>query len=381
MRLVEHTEGKTRLIVPWASLRADPPPTSPVFFNPAASLNRDISVAVTSATEGETFCDSMAGVGARGLRIANEVGRVGRVTLVDFNPRALIIAQRAAVLNGVRRKCEFLESETSSYLFSRFGREKRFHYVDVDPFGTPVAQLGGALSATTDGGVLSVTATDTAVLCGVHPRVALRRYGAAPLNNHFNHETSVRLLTGAVARVAASIDIGVEPVAVHTTRHYARIFLLVRQGASEADRALAGLGYVAWCPACGHTRYAPEGEKKKCEKCGRSARVAGPIWVGGLTKQPLVRAATSAATRLGLGSAAEVLGGLLGVDDFPAWSFSIERICSSLRIPTRPESEVFRRLRGVGYAVMRTPFEKTGIKTDAPFKDVVEAVKGAKGGR
>jgi len=88
VRLVEHVEGRTRLIVPAVSLEADPPPTSPVFFNPAASLNRDVSVCVTSAAGGSSFCDSMAGVGARGIRVANEVGVIERVTLVDFDREA-----------------------------------------------------------------------------------------------------------------------------------------------------------------------------------------------------------------------------------------------------------------------------------------------------
>ena len=101
VNLVKHKEGETTLIVPGASLTMDPPPTSPVFYNPAASLNRDVSVAVTAASGAETFCDSMAGVGARGLRAAKEVESIDRVELVDFNPDALAIAKRAALLNGV----------------------------------------------------------------------------------------------------------------------------------------------------------------------------------------------------------------------------------------------------------------------------------------
>jgi tRNA G26 N,N-dimethylase Trm1 len=82
---------------------------------------------------------------------------------------------------------------------------------------------------------------------------------------------------------------------------------------------------------------------------------------------------------LGLVSAAEVLGGLAGVDGFPPWSFSIEKICSSLRVATVPEAEVCRNLKGLGHRYMRTPFEKTGIKTDAEFSEVVRAVNGAVG--
>jgi tRNA (guanine26-N2/guanine27-N2)-dimethyltransferase len=377
VKLVEHVEGKTRLLVPAVSLTADPPPTSPVFFNPAASLNRDVSVALTAATEGSTFCDSMAGVGARGLRIANEVDRIERVAFVDFNASALRLARRAAILNGVERKCEFSNSETSAYLFSRSGRERRFDYVDVDPFGTPIGQIQGALSATSDAGLLSVTATDTAVLCGVYPKVAKRRYGGLPLNNHFNHETAVRLLVGSVARMAASLDLGLQPVAAHSTRHYVRLYLRVYAGASKADFALESLGYVAWCPACGHTEAVQDRSRTVCVRCGRKSKTAGPLWVGGLTDSHVLRSAAKVATRERLPSANEVLTALYGVDSFPPWSFSIERICSMLQVATVSESEVHRNLKDAGYKAMRTPFEKTGIKTDADFDDVVKAVKGS----
>lgn len=378
MRLVEHAEGKTKLLVPSVSLTQDPPPRSPVFFNPAASLNRDVSVAITSATGGSTFCDSMAGVGARGVRVANEVEGVDEVTLVDFNPDALKAARRAAALNGVLRKCKFSISETSAFLFSRYGKEQRFDYVDVDPFGTPVRQLPAALAATSDGGVLSVTATDTAVLCGVYPRVAVRRYGSAPLNNHFHHETGIRILVAAIARQGAILEVGVEPVAAHSSRHYVRVFLRVRAGATKADSALRNLGYVAWCPNCSHTWPSTEAVGS-CEKCGKRTKVAGPLWLGGLTDERMLPSVAKAAGRMGLNSASRVVSSLAGVDGFPPWSYSIERICSSLKVATVPESMVYQNLRDSGHRAMRTPFEKTGIKTDAHFADVLAAVRASVG--
>jgi len=376
VKVVRHVEGRTSLIVPAVSLAVDPPPTSPVFFNPAASLNRDVSVCITAAMDGSSFCDSMAGVGARGLRIANEVGRVDHVTLVDFNGQALGIARKAAALNKVTRKCEFAQSETSSYLYSRFGRDKRFDFVDVDPFGTPVGQLQGAINATSDGGYLSVTATDTAVLCGVYPKVARRRYGATPLNNSFNHETAIRLLAGAVAKAAASLDTGARPVAAHSTRHYVRLYFSIETGATRGDSALSNLGHIAWCPGCGNVMQAPE-PRSACEKCGKKARSAGPIWVGPLTDVDLLRRAKRAAEEMELMKAAATLSALLGVDGFPPWSLSIEDVCSRLGVATVPESEVYRYLRESGYVAMRTPFERSGVKTDANCEAFVGSVEKA----
>jgi len=373
VKLVEHAEGRTRLIVPAVSLEKDPPPTSPVFFNPAASLNRDVSVCMTSAAGGSSFCDSMAGVGARGVRVANEAAMIERVTMVDFNREALRLARKAAGLNRVARKCEFAQSETSSYLYSRYGRERRFDFVDVDPFGTPMGQLQAAIGATSDGGMLSVTATDTAVLCGVYPKVAMRRYGATPLNNEFGHETAIRLLAGTVARHAASLDTGVLPLAAHSTRHYLRVYFSIGVGATKADHALRSLGHVNWCPGCGH-RGASKEQAVVCDRCGKRARSAGPLWVGPLSDTSLLLEARRFADKMELAGASETIASLLGVDDFPPWSFSLDEICSALGIATVPESETYSALKEMGHVAMRTPFEKSGLKTTADHAEVVEAV-------
>ena len=373
MRVAEHVEGRTRLVVPVVSLESNPPPTSPVFFNPAASLNRDVSVCVTSAAGGSSFCDSMAGVGARGVRIANEVGTIERVAMVDFNREALALARRAAALNRVTRKCEFARSETSSYLYSRRGRDMRFDFVDVDPFGTPVGQLQGAINATTDGGILSVTATDTAVLCGVYPKVAIRRYGAVPHNNEFSHETAIRLLAGVVARIAAALDIGTRPVAAHSTRHYVRLYFAIGVGATKADSALRNIGYLSWCPSCGH-RASSEVPRTECERCGKKARSAGPLWSGHLADADLLLKALRAADELKLARASETIASLGGVNGFPPWSFSVDGVCSALGVATVPESEIYSSLKERGRAAMRTPFEKSGLKTSADYSEVVGVV-------
>ena len=237
-------------------------------------------------------------------------------------------------------------------------------------------QIQGGVCATVDGGILSVTATDTAVLCGVYPEVSRRRYGASTVNNRFNHETGIRTLAGAIARSAAQIDIGVQPVAVHATRHYIRVYARIRVGPSKADGALGKLGHVSWCPACGHaaTSSVPA---EACERCGKKAKIAGPLWLGPITERRVVTDAGREAKKRGLLLASEVMSSLVGVDEFPPWCFSIEGICSSLKVATVPEDRVYRHLLEAGRRVMRTPFEKTGVKTDAEYGEVRDAIRAA----
>jgi tRNA (guanine26-N2/guanine27-N2)-dimethyltransferase len=374
LRLVAHVEGRTKLLVPAESLTKDPPPTSPVFFNPSASVNRDVTISITSATEGETFCDSMCGVGARGVRVAKEVKRIKAVALVDFNEASIRAARRASVLNGVRRKCEFTLSETSSFLSSRFGRDQRFDFVDVDPFGTPARQLQPSVSATADGGIISVTATDTAVLCGVYPEVSKRRYGSLSLNNRFHHETGVRILFSALAREAAKLDAGIRPVAAHSTRHYIRVYAKLEIGAAKADQSLDALGFVIWCKYCGHCTTS-EDPGHSCDSCGMKVKVAGPLWLGAVSDNRVTSPAAGVAEKNGFVQASKVLESLLGEDRFPPWSFSIEDVCSDLKIASVPEGDVYRALAASGHKAMRTPFEKLGVKTDASRAEFMEAVR------
>ena len=44
--------------------------------------------------------------------------------------------------------------------------------VDLDPYGSPAMFLDAAVQCVTDGGLLCVTATDLAVLCGNHSEVS-----------------------------------------------------------------------------------------------------------------------------------------------------------------------------------------------------------------
>lgn len=375
MKLVRTVEGKTILLAPKESL-SPVPPTLPVFYNPAASINRSVSVAMVEATKGLSLCDALAGIGARGLRVASEARSELAVTLVDINRESIGLARRNARLNGVQARCKFVSNEANSYLYSKYGRDEKFDYVDVDPFGTPVPYLQAALRATKDGGIASFTATDTAVLCGVHVRVAERRYGGTPINNHFHHETGVRLLLNAVRREAASLDLGVRPVAVHSTRHYIRVFVRVEVGPSKAESARDSEGYVLWCRGCGRLAEVSV-PSSSCEECGARPKVAGPLWLGELTEARALRDAVAASGRLGLPEATKVLSSLLGVDGFPPWSFSIEGICSALRIASVSDSRVAELLRSQGYKTLRQPLEKTGLKTNAQYPAVMGAVKEA----
>ena len=60
---------------------------------------------------------------------------------------------------------------------------------------SPVGFIDSALRSIKNGGIIACTATDTATLCGVYPKVCIRRYGAIPFHSVVMKEIGLRILT------------------------------------------------------------------------------------------------------------------------------------------------------------------------------------------
>ena len=290
---VRTVEGRTTFLVPQSSLTDKVPPKTPAFFNPAAKLNRDLSVLAyrthAHSLARKTFADSFTGIGARALRVAVEVPEMEQVYGNDINSIAIEKAREAARINSVDNKCHFSIDEVCKFLLHGDKEGERFGIVDLDPFGTPAKHIDCVLRAVLDGGLVSITATDTAVLCGVYPEVCLRRYYGRPLNNSYGNEVAIRLLIWLLALTASRLELAIRPVFVHATMHYFRIYTTVAVSSSQANDVYENIGYVMHCFNCGHRFKAEEYEKSKCELCGSDLSVGGQLWIGPLHDREFVK--------------------------------------------------------------------------------------------
>lgn len=378
LKLALVREGATDLFVPAESLQVAAPRTFPAFFNPAARINRDISVAVAKVTKPSSFLDALGGIGARGVRVANEASKRVSVTMVEFNKNSSRLAKESVKKNRLSKRCFIVGEETNAYLHSRFGRLERFDAVDVDPFGTPAPFVQGALNASRDGGIVSLTATDTATLCGVYPQAVWRRYGARVARSEFSHEAAIRVLLGFVTRVGGTVDVGIEPVMAHSTLHYLRVYFRVLRGAAKSDSSLRELGFVATCAAC-HENSLASVLIEKCPRCGGAARSTGPQWLGKLIDEGVRWRAAEESKRLGFLEAAKTLESLEGCDRFPPFGYGLEHITSRERLSSVPFRGVLDSLKASGRLAMRQPFGSSGLKTDASYAEILAAVRGQPG--
>ena len=67
-----------------------------------------------------------------------------------------------------------------------------YQWIDIDPFGSPVAFLDSAIQSLARTGMLEVTATDTAALTGSSLSSQQRRYGAKGIVDNYAHDDAVR---------------------------------------------------------------------------------------------------------------------------------------------------------------------------------------------
>jgi len=342
-----------------------------VFYNPDMELNRDITIAALRAHRErgqwtETYLDATAASGVRGVRAAAEGWDV---TCCDVDPGAVALCRENLDRND-------LDGEVVRRDASAFMHEHRFDVVDLDPFGTPVPFADAA--ARSARGLLCVTATDTAPLCGAHFRSGVRKYGCVPRNTEYHAEMGLRVLLSALVRTAARYDVAARPVLSHVTDHYARTYLALDGGAQAADARLEELGHVDHCQHCLYRETTPgliADPLGECPNCGESIQTAGPIWLGA-THDPEFVAATRELVTDDLGTAdraRDVLATVADELDVPT-HYDQHRLTKRWNEPATAMDDFLDQLRAAGYAASRTHYGGTTFKTEASVSEIRDAI-------
>jgi tRNA (guanine26-N2/guanine27-N2)-dimethyltransferase len=384
-------EGKVRVLVPklkaFVKLPSEYAPSkAPVFYNPVMELNRDVAVLAVQAYQTKTgrelsLCEPLTGCGLRGIRLAKEVRGVRNIVMSDINERAFRLASLNVHLNGLEKQVTVNKTEANLVLSSHSAPRKRFDVIDIDPFGSPVPFLDSAIRGLRDQGLLALTATDMASLCGVHPKACIRKYGGRPLRTEYCHELAIRLLAGCLVNVAAKHDIGVNIVFSHKGEHYIRIYAKIEYGAKKADESIRNMGFVLHCFNCFH-REVTKGlyeidHSRKCSECGSSMSVAGPLWLGNLFDA--VHCSMMAHEIEGRmfklqGKIEKMLALIKGETGAPVAYFVIDKMCDALNLPVPSVKSVIEALEKEGFRASLTHFSSRGIRSNVAAGRLTEII-------
>lgn len=361
---------------------------APVFYNPRMRLNRDSAVLALGVHQGRlgrgiSACEPMCGTGIRGVRLALEVEDVEEVVLSDLNIKAVQLATENVSLNGVSDRVAVRHLEANLLLSLHAKPLSRFDYVDIDPYGTPAPYLDTAVRACKRGGLIGLTATDMAPLCGVHPRACLRKYGGRSLRTEYRHELAIRLVAGALAVTAARHQVASVPVFSYAADHYVRVYAHLERGKKKADGSLREMGYVLHCFNCGQRRTTPLFALTEigCDVCGSEMKTAGPMWVGELAEASFCDDMLGLSERSYAGSNRRLMSIIARVKDevsLPVGFFNVDRACSEVGMASADLAVALNALRVKRFRATESHIDNRGIKTDASASEVVAAFRDLK---
>ncbi len=390
----EYTEGRTTFLSAdvdhYSENKKQPSTSLPVFYNARMRLNRDLSVLFLSAYLKkytiESMCEPLTGSGVRTLRYLNECSGEFHAKMFDANPLAVETARRNVENLGLAERAEVMHGDAKLLLLTE-SRGERFDFVDVDPFGTPAPYLNAAIqSLSPRGGLLAVTATDMPVLCGVHPKIALRRYGGFSIKAPFTHEIAIRLLNGLIYNIAGMNDCSMEPLMVLSTDHYIRTWVRIEADRTLANRQTSQLGTIHYCMGCMHSKSVPVPQTFKTESfdhkigdCKGPVKIAGPLWNGPLFNDEFLKNTLRIFEKEEHGlyhkRVPETLEKMIEESNYTDSPFiDIHALCDLHGLTPPKNREVMDHLKGQGFGVARTHFKSTAIRTTASVKEMTSSI-------
>jgi tRNA(guanine-26,N2-N2) methyltransferase len=319
-----------------------------VFYNPSQVLNRDFSVIALSAfaalwqeeqvaraarnpapvperTAAFLHFEALSASGLRSLRYYRECPQGVPMNFIvnDLSEDAVEQIHANIRLHTVPDSRHTLTASHADAIEACFARRAapmnsivtptagKFTAIDLDPYGAPGIFLDAALQAldTRAGGMLSITCTDTQILCGKQPEQCFQRYGAVALHaSERRHDLAIRTCLATVQTAAARHGLVIEPLLSFAYSFYIRTFVRVHARPGQLPRALSQLAHVHQCSRCesrsfqplARTRVSVKATRKDpartvtvetahtapsvsaapCPFCGAACHMAGPVWTG-----------------------------------------------------------------------------------------------------
>jgi len=346
-----------------------------VFYNPRMKLNRDITVLVGRAFQRNVsreliYGDFFSATGIRGLRFLKEVPGIKKVLFNDLNPKALELIKKN--IKGVSKDLYEIHKEDAGVLMhkSRF----LIDFVDIDPFGSPAFYLEAGARAVSNKGLIAITATDTAPLCGTYPKTCLRRYHSLPLREDIKHEVGLRILMKELAYALSKFDKGMVPLLSYSFEHYFRIFAKIDKRKESANKSvIENTGYLLFCRKCGYREYVSD-SVKICKHCKEDVGIYGPLWIGALGDVLFLGNMLKDSYTNEFKDSKNLIELLKEEYSNAGYYYNVHYLGRILKRTVKKMKVIENNLKDRSYSFSRTHFDPRMIKTDAPFKELVELI-------
>jgi len=392
-KYITKQEGSVKFLLHEIDNDTIPSKSMNVFYNKRMELNRDISILAIIAyskiisQESLVIVDSMAASGIGPIRLLKNVKNVEKIYINDINPIAVELIKNNLELNEIEPKQAEVLNKDANLLFSEISRSSTLpDVISIDPFGTPNLYIDSAFKAIKkDKGLLCITATDTAVLFGVKPKVCIRKYMAKPLHTDYCKEIGARILISFISRIANINNLGIIPLLTFYSNHFIRIFAMSFRGKSKILKDLPkSYGYIIHCNNCGDRSIIIENLLKVPQKCPiclseKHLSYSGPLWVGELHQKSYLEELSILNEKFNFKNKnriRKVLKFALNEINMPISYYNIHKISQQLKLSSIPKLEdIIKLIEEKGYKASRTHFDFISIKTDMKIDELKKILK------
>ncbi|KAK6642921.1 hypothetical protein RUM43_004423 [Polyplax serrata] len=383
------------------------PPGRKVFYNPVQEFNRDLSILSLHVLSEEwlenvedrngrsgtkkkfTILEALSATGLRSIRYAKEIPNVTQIIANDISEFATKSIKENVMYNNVENLVHVNHANAVSVMQNHIEPSKRFEAVDLDPYGSPTQFLDSAVQCVADGGILLVTCTDMAILCGNFPETCYTKYGALSLRNQAQHEMAIRIVLQCIQSHASRYKRYIVPMLSVSVDFYIRVFVKIYTSAEKCKNVTSNLSLVYHCTSCDSVTLQPLGVKKKakdnknvkyclphvpvvdskCSYCGGNHHVGGPIWNQPIHDENFVTKLLLSEKINELGTSKRLVGMLSMIKeelDVPLY-YSSAKLSCFLKVPTIPIMKMRSAILNGNYKVSFSHASRQSIKTNAPM--------------
>ncbi|NQZ85076.1 MAG: hypothetical protein HRU03_05135 [Nanoarchaeales archaeon] len=341
-----------------------------VFYNPVMKINRDISLLFIKAyftTQNKKkikFCDPMTASGIRELRFLKTMPEIfEKITMGDISQEAIDNIKNNFKNNNISLNGHELAQNDAVNTISK----QYYDFIEIDPFGSPVPFVDIAIQRMKHNGILSVTATDTAALCGTYPKRTLRRYGMRVEKLLCYEEIGLRNLIAHCQVQAAKFDKILIPQVTFSFEHFYKIFFKVQDSKSIATDNIKDLRYM---------EYEKSTQKITLNKYENENTVIGKTYVGLLQNKDQVQEMINNLDLIEDKKKIEKLLNKLNDEGDEIGYFNLHRIERENKISSNMKFvDIIEKLKQKGFNASFPHCGKLCIKTNATCEDILEVLK------
>jgi len=281
----------------------------------AAAAATESASADADSFPGIQILEALSATGLRSIRYFRELSGVRSIIVNDMDAEAVRSIEHNIALNGLTTAQLIPSHSDAITLMQKFrppvvGRGlERPQVIDLDPYGTASPFLDSAVQAVDEGGLLAVTCTDKAILCGNHSEACFAKYGSMPLKGAACHELAVRIVLNSIATACHRYGRYMVPMLSMSIDFYVRVFVRVYTSPMLVKRQAAQCGMLLSCTGCqsfwphaigrvkvdgNSVKYspglldAPLQAGCRCPQCDSSIKMGGPFWLGKLHDKSFV---------------------------------------------------------------------------------------------